>query len=109
MFALAGWHLWFHRIASFLTHRHTRRAAAWLVAVATVAHMTYCSWNFWNRDNRLDGNEGHATIDFGSQWVMGRMLYLGEGANLYERDHIRAVLKEAYPRELEGDAKKDKE
>jgi len=50
---------------------------------------------------RGGGNGGHAQIDFGGQWLMGRMLAQGLGRHLYHRDYLRAVVREAYPREDE--------
>jgi hypothetical protein len=108
MFALGFWYLWLVRVGRFLGDRRTRYVLAWLAALAATAHVTHAAWVHWDKPDRLDGNDGHALIDFGSQWLMGRMLVLGEGHNLYERGRLRAVLQESYPRELEGTAKKDK-
>src|SRR5437763_1759888 len=46
---------------------------------------------------RADGNVGHTTIDFGGQWVMGRMLRDGHARQLYHRDVLRDTLSAWYP------------
>ncbi|MCS6864769.1 MAG: glycosyltransferase family 87 protein [Gemmataceae bacterium] len=46
---------------------------------------------------RADGNSGHAQIDFGGQWVMGRMLATGYGRELYHRQRQWTIVREAYP------------
>jgi hypothetical protein len=48
--------------------------------------------------SRVDGNNGHATIDFGGQYLMGRMLITGHGQELYNRNVQREVLREVYPK-----------
>jgi hypothetical protein len=53
---------------------------------------------------RPDGNSGHAMIDFGCQWLMGRMIVEGEGRHLYHRPTIRTVLERGYPRADEDPA-----
>jgi hypothetical protein len=108
MIALGRWYLWFCTIGWFLGHRHTRYVLAWLLAAAGATHMTYTSWHYFDQALRLDGNDGHTSIDFASQWIMGRMLAVGEGHNLYERGKLREVAHDAFPRDLEGTAKKDK-
>src|SRR5262249_1522751 len=46
---------------------------------------------------RPDGNDGHVSIDFGGQYLMGRMLLEGHGRHLYDRTYQRTVLIEIYP------------
>jgi hypothetical protein len=46
---------------------------------------------------RGDGNWGHAAIDFGGQWLMGRMIVEGRGHHLYNRQDHKQVLQAAYP------------
>ncbi len=46
---------------------------------------------------RADGNSGHAQIDFGGQWVMGRMVATGRGRELYHRDAQWRVVWEGFP------------
>jgi hypothetical protein len=50
---------------------------------------------------RLDGNAGHAQIDFGGQWVMGRMLVKGYGRELYHRQRQWQVVEEGFAKEYE--------
>jgi arabinofuranan 3-O-arabinosyltransferase len=89
---------WPGRAVSFLLRRGVRRALAWLVVVAcTIVAVDY-AWICYDKPTRRDGNYGHATIDFGGQWLMGRMLVTGNGQRLYDRIAQRRVLEEAYPR-----------
>src|SRR5438132_11673816 len=53
------------------------------------------------KSKRRGGNSGHVTIDFGGQWLMGRMVARGLGRHLYHRNYLREVVREAYPREDE--------
>src|SRR3954464_9790134 len=106
MFALGFWYLWWRRLVWFFGLRRTRYVLAWLLALTAGVNGTYIVWHQWDRPERLDGNDGHTSIDFGSQWLMGRMLALGEGSNLYERRHLREVLEEGYPVGLQCSAKK---
>jgi hypothetical protein len=46
---------------------------------------------------RRDRNWGHATIDFGGQYLMGRMIVEGRGRELYRRAVHREVLEQAFP------------
>jgi hypothetical protein len=108
MFELGFYYLWLRRLTSFFGDRRTRYLLAWLLALGTAVNATYLSWNAWNRPDRLDGNDGHTSIDFASQWLMGKMLALGEGDNLYERTHLRQVLEDNFPVKLQGTAREGK-
>jgi hypothetical protein len=46
---------------------------------------------------RADGNSGHTQIDFGGQWVMGRMIATGRGRELYHREVQWEVVREGFP------------
>jgi arabinofuranan 3-O-arabinosyltransferase len=46
---------------------------------------------------RVDGNSGHTQIDFGGQWVMGRMIVAGHGRELYHRQRQWEVVREGFP------------
>jgi arabinofuranan 3-O-arabinosyltransferase len=93
---------------NFFRHVVTRSVLAWLVALATLGWLLQASWTFYDSDaadarlRRRDGNWGHTTIDFGGQWMMGRLLARGYGRQLYNRNYQRQVLQEAYPREDEA-------
>jgi len=47
------------------------------------------------------GGQGHTQIDFGGQWVMGRMIVKGYGQELYHRQRQWDVVRESYPRSAE--------
>ena len=55
---------------------------AWLAtAAASYVALDY-AWHCFDPrdvDFRRDGNSGHATIDFGGQYLMGKMLLTGNG------------------------------
>ena len=72
---------------------------AWLVAVVASAVALEYAWIGFDKSERRDGNCGHATIDFGGQYLMGRMLVTGNGKELYNRLAHRRVLAEVYPDE----------
>jgi hypothetical protein len=75
--------------------------------VVVVGRVSLLAWNHFDRPERADGNRGHATIDFGGSWVMGRMIVEGRGDRLYERDALRAVLEASYPRTDETSESKE--
>ena len=62
---------------------------AWLVAVVASAVALEYAWIGFDKSERRDGNCGHATIDFGGQYLMGRMLVRGYGQHLYHRHYQR--------------------
>ena len=85
---------------------------AWLVAAGTSVIAVHYAWHCFDstfaekegnsyvtKRSRHDGNGGHATIDFGGQYLMGRMLVTGHGRDLYNRHVQRAVLADVYPPE----------
>lgn len=53
---------------------------------------------------RIDGNNGHTSIDFGGQWMMGRMLVRGHGKELYSLPRQWEVAQQAFPRANEAPA-----
>jgi hypothetical protein len=69
---------------------------AWLVAAVTSAIALHSAWHCFD-NTRNDGNGGHATIDFGGQYLMGRMIVTGHGRDLYNRHTQREVLREVFP------------
>ena len=85
----------------FLLHPAVRYLAAWILALSLGALYLDWAWDFFCDGRRGDGNQGHTFIDFGGQWLLGRMIVEGHGRNLYHRGFQRAVLLEAYPREHE--------
>src|SRR5437763_212751 len=82
----------------FVRQESTRYGAAWLLALIVAACSSYEAYTAFDRD-RPSGNDGHAMIDFGGQWLMGRMLMEGHGQQLYNRAVQRQVLSEHYPAE----------
>src|SRR5437868_3890789 len=86
----------------------TRYVLAWLVAVSVAGITLFFCWRSFDSAKHPDGslvrpggNNGHTMIDFGGQWLMGRMLAKRLGEHLYHRAYQREVLREAYPREDE--------
>jgi hypothetical protein len=76
-----------------------RYALAWLVVLTASLLSLYFAWTAYD-GTRTDGvpdNNGHAMIDFGGQWLMGRMIVRGHGRQLYHRNIQRGVLDEGYP------------
>jgi arabinofuranan 3-O-arabinosyltransferase len=81
------------------------RALAWVVVAAiTVNHYnTARSWlkNYPDTPEGVrrpvEGSNGHTQIDFGGQWVMGRMIALGHGKQLYHRQVQYSVVRAGYP------------
>jgi len=82
---------------------------AWIVAAGASAIALDYAWHsfdstFSEKDgtgyvtkrSRRDGNSGHATIDFGGQYLMGRILVTGNGRELYNRHVHREVLREVF-------------
>src|SRR5262245_7471594 len=94
----------------FFTHRWTRYVAAWVAALGFAAHLHHKALHTFDSRHpdpariRHAGNDGHTSIDFGGQWVMGRMLVLGHGRNLYDRHRLYEVVQRAYPWEDEARA-----
>jgi hypothetical protein len=86
----------------YLLHRVTLYILAWLLTLGGAAAALYVGWTAFDNDRRPDGNTGHTQVDFGGQYLMGRMLKEGLGRHLYHRADQRRVLKEAYPREFEA-------
>lgn len=80
----------------------------WVVAIGVGLFFLWHAW-VWYDDSRslapdrrrADGNGGHCQIDFGGQWVMGRMFVLGHGKELYHRQRQWEVVRAGYPVENE--------
>jgi hypothetical protein len=85
-------------LLKLLSHWLPYYLLAWLAAgIASVVALSY-AWHSFDNPRR-DGNGGHATIDFGGQYLMGRMLITGKGRELYNRRVHRELLREIYPPE----------
>jgi hypothetical protein len=96
--------------------RRTYYILSWLAALGIATGVFVNAWIHFNTDTnstkpesqRRDSNNGHCMIDFGGQWLMGRMLSEGHGRRLYLRSQQRQVLEAAYPKEHQApDADKD--
>jgi arabinofuranan 3-O-arabinosyltransferase len=102
------WLIW-----RFVAHKWTRYVASWLLALGMAAHLQHIARHSFDmapglptEKKRCDGNDGHTSIDFGGQWLMGRMLVLGHGRELYNLNRHYEVLQSAYPYEDEAPAGK---
>jgi len=82
---------------TFVWHTWTRYVLAWCLALAVAYAAFHHAWYHCQDSHRRDGNYGHVNIDFGGQWLMGRMLVDGHGQQLYIRKIQRQVLYQAYP------------
>jgi arabinofuranan 3-O-arabinosyltransferase len=69
----------------------------WFIALGSAGFVAAQAWMMFNESERRDGNWGHATIDFGGQWMIGRMIVEGQGRRLYNRNAIRPVIEANYP------------
>jgi hypothetical protein len=74
-----------------------RLLLAWIVTLAAAAVALNYAWHQHDHRERPDGNDGHAQIDFGGQWVMGRMIVEGHGRQLYRRDVQGDLIRRAFP------------
>lgn len=75
-----------------------RHVLAWLALVGGLAFGLNRSWHYYDDDKRPDGNCGHTLMDFGGQWLMGRLLVEGQARHLYDRNRQRRIVTRAYPR-----------
>jgi arabinofuranan 3-O-arabinosyltransferase len=87
------------------------RGLLWLVTLAVAGSSLYKAWHWFDdpatapeEQRRADGNHGHCQIDFGGQWVMGRMIVLGHGRELYHRQRQWEVVRAGFPPEFEAPA-----
>lgn len=94
-------------VVRFLLLPKTRWLICWSIALAAAAFAAVEAWNVYNDGERLDGNSGHTMIDFGGQWLMGRMLVAGQGRHLYQRQYLRQIAEDGFPHGLES-PKQDK-
>jgi hypothetical protein len=95
-------------ILRFLLLPRSRYVLAWLVAVGAIGGTFWVTWHAFDPPKHADGtpkrrggNRGHTTIDFGGQWLLGRMLVQGLGPHLYRQADQREILRAAYPQDEE--------
>src|SRR5262245_23393703 len=84
------------RALQFLTDRRTRVYLCWAVLLLLVGHRAGQGWLNFRKADRPTGNDGHTSIDFGGQWMMGRLLVQGHGQELYSRARHLGVARAAY-------------
>lgn len=84
-------------------------AVVWVAAIGCGAAFLYRAFHWFDSPrhlppdyHRADGNSGHTQIDFGGQWLMGRMIVTGNGRQLYNRNRQWEVLRAGYPVEDES-------
>lgn len=86
------------RLGRVLLRPRARYVLAWLTCLVAAGIAIGFAWVSGNDPRRGDGNWMHANIDFGGQWLMGRMIVEGHGRQLYHRSVQREVLERAFPR-----------
>jgi hypothetical protein len=87
------------RVLRFLLRPETRWAICWLIALGSGGFLAMQAWMSFDNPKRAAGhwNWGHATIDFGGQWIMGRTIVEGHGRQLYNRTYLRSLTASHYP------------
>jgi hypothetical protein len=85
------------QVLRFLLRPRSRWVICWLIALGSLGFVGEQAWTCFDTPKRADGNWGHASIDFGGQWIMGRMIVEGFGRQLYQRPVLRRVAEENYP------------
>jgi arabinofuranan 3-O-arabinosyltransferase len=83
----------------FVTARRTRLVLTWIVLLAALGHRAGQAWVNFRVPDRPERNDGHTSIDFGGQWMMGRLLVLGYGQELYSRPRHLEVARAGFPRD----------
>jgi hypothetical protein len=97
------------RYWSWLGSSWTVAALVWIAAIICGISFTYRALHWFDNrpttpleQQRADGNGGHAQIDFGGQWLMGRMIVTGNGRQLYYRQRHWEIVRESFPFEDES-------
>jgi len=92
-----------HTACPPITLRRALLAFAWLLCAIVAWQRFYHGVHEFDTEQRAPstlfgyGNNGHAQIDFGGQWLMGRMIVTGQGKHLYDRNRHWNTLREGYP------------
>lgn len=88
-------------------------ALAWLVCLGIAGGRLYHARTAYDTPAdaapewvRPDGNNGHAQIDFGGQWVTARMVASGHAAELYDRNRQWEIARAGYPTAREEPARR---
>src|SRR5688572_9521181 len=97
------------RYWAWLGTRAGMAALVWVITIICASAFLYRALHWFDSPSRLppdykraDGNSGHTQIDFGGQWLMGRMIVTGNGRELYNRNRQWEVLRAGYPVEDES-------
>ena len=91
-------------VGRFLIHRRTRAVLAWTAVLVAAAGYSYFAWTCYDEKDRPEGTVGYVFIDFGGQWLMGRMLVRAEGPDLYHLDRLNRALRDDAYRPADADA-----
>ena len=97
------------RLWSWVADRRAISLLLWLFVLGTAAHHLRDGREWLANEPTTPehllrpnpGGHGHTQIDFGGQWVMGRMLVLGHGRELYHRQRQWEVVRAGYPTSAE--------
>ncbi len=97
------------RVWAWLGTRQSLSVLLWLLAFGVGGYLTWHAFFFFDslpntseERRRADGNSGHAQIDFGGQWVMGRMVVCGHARELYHRQRQWEIVRAGFPVENES-------
>lgn len=89
----------------WLARRRLWLVIAWIAALAgLIQRLDHSLYEFANKkwyateQMRPTGGRGHIQVDFGGQWLMGRMVATGHGRSLYDRNVQWAIVRAGYPR-----------
>jgi arabinofuranan 3-O-arabinosyltransferase len=83
----------------WLLRPRPRLILSWLLALIASALALVLAWVAYDKPERRDGNEGHAQVDFGAQWILARMLITGQGPHLYDRRYLQSTINKNFPPE----------
>lgn len=96
--------------------RPTAFVIAWLVCLGAAGARLYHARTEYDTPPgktaaewvRPGGNAGHTHIDFGGQWLMGRMIATGHARQLYDRTRQWEVVRAGYPWDREPPAARER-
>jgi arabinofuranan 3-O-arabinosyltransferase len=96
------------RMWAWLGTRRSHALLLWLLTLIVGGYLLWHAFKWFDIPSntpedrrRTDGNGGHVQIDFGGQWLMGRMVVCGHGRELYHRQRLWEVARDAFPVENE--------
>jgi arabinofuranan 3-O-arabinosyltransferase len=101
----------FDRFRIWLGTPRVRFVLCWIVCLGVAAQRGYHARSQFDTSQlepverrRVDGNNGHTHIDFGGQWVFGRVAATGQFRSLYDRNLHWKIVRKAFPLESQSDA-----